>query len=76
MTRQYELARVQETKDIPPIRELDVPQAAERHSFPHRIIITIVGMFLWLLAGIAWIIGPSLWKFLAGMAVVVYDCDY
>ena len=64
LTKQYELARVQEAKDIPPIRELDFPQAAERHSYPHRSIVLILAFILSLLGGVGWIIGPSLWRIL------------
>jgi capsule polysaccharide export protein KpsE/RkpR len=62
LTKQYELARVQEAKDIPPINELDVPQVAERKSFPHRSIFLLVGTLLFLIGGIVWIIGPRLWE--------------
>jgi uncharacterized protein involved in exopolysaccharide biosynthesis len=61
LTRQYELAKVEEVKEIPPIKVLDEPQVAERKSYPHRAIITLLGILISALAGIAWITAIKLW---------------
>ena len=42
LTQQYELARIQEAKDVPAIRIIDVPGIPEKKSFPPRTL-------LWLL---------------------------
>lgn len=56
LTKQYELARVQEAKEIPPIKILDDPEVPERKSSPHRLIITLVVGLLSALAGTVWIV--------------------
>ena len=61
LTKQYELAKVQEAKEIPPIKVLDEPQVAERKTSPHRAIITLLGTVLSAFAGLAWIIARKLW---------------
>ena len=62
LTKQYELAKVEEAKEIPPIKVLDEPQLAERKSYPHRVIITLFGILISALAGIAWITAIELWN--------------
>jgi len=42
LTQQYELARIQEAKDIPAIRVIDVPGIAEKKSFPPRTLLILV----------------------------------
>lgn len=62
LTKQYELAKVQEAKEIPPIRVLDQPDLPEKKSYPHRSIIMLVGFFISALAGITWVIARKLWE--------------
>ena len=62
LTKQYELAKVQEAKEIPPIRVLDMPDLPEKKSLPHRSIIILIGVWLSALAGIVWIIAPKVWE--------------
>ena len=42
LTKQYELAKVEEAKEIPPIKVLDEPQVPERKSSPHRSVIVLL----------------------------------
>jgi capsule polysaccharide export protein KpsE/RkpR len=62
LTKQYELARVEEAKEIPPIKVLDEPQVPERKSSPHRSIIVLLGVLISAFAGIVWIVAIELWK--------------
>jgi uncharacterized protein involved in exopolysaccharide biosynthesis len=62
LTKQYELAKVQEAKEVPPIKVLDEPVPAEKKSLPHRAIITFFGTWIGTLAGIAWIIATRWWN--------------
>jgi capsule polysaccharide export protein KpsE/RkpR len=62
LTKQYELAKVEEAKEIPVIKVLDEPQVPERKSSPHRSIITILGAIVAAFAGIMWIIACKLWE--------------
>jgi uncharacterized protein involved in exopolysaccharide biosynthesis len=61
LTKQYELAKVQEAKEIPPIKVLDEPQVPERKTSPHRAIIVVLCTLVTAFAGIAWIIARMLW---------------
>ncbi|MGD0789791.1 MAG: GNVR domain-containing protein [Terracidiphilus sp.] len=61
LTKQYELAKVQEAKEIPPVKVLDEPDVPERKSSPHRSIIIALGTLLSCLAGVAWILGQQIW---------------
>ena len=62
LTKQYELAKVQEAKEVPPIKVLDEPVPAEKKSYPHRLTMVILGTWIGAMAGIAWIIGRKWWK--------------
>ena len=46
LTKQYELAKVQEAKDVPSVRMLDEPNLPERKSFPPRTLIAVLGAIL------------------------------
>lgn len=56
LTKEYELAKVQEAKDTPAVRVLDLPVVAERKSGPHRLYIvlevTLIAAFLATILGI------------------------
>jgi uncharacterized protein involved in exopolysaccharide biosynthesis len=62
LTKQYELAKVEEAKEIPTIKVLDEPQVSERKSSPHRSIIILVYILISAFAGIVWIAAVELWK--------------
>jgi capsule polysaccharide export protein KpsE/RkpR len=61
LTNQYELAKVQEAKEVPSVKELDVPVIPEHQSYPPRLLIMILGTFAGVLAGIAWAFGQHRW---------------
>jgi len=46
LTKQYELAKVQEAKEIPSIKVLDEPVVPETKSWPPRLFIIIFGTFV------------------------------
>ncbi len=62
LNKQYELAKVEEAKEIPPVKMLDEPQVPERKSSPHRMSIILLGFLLSAFAGISWIIAIELWN--------------
>jgi uncharacterized protein involved in exopolysaccharide biosynthesis len=62
LTKQYELAKVEEAKEIPSITVLDEPQVPERKSSPHRAVIGLLGILLSAFAGIVWIVAWKLWE--------------
>ena len=61
LTKQYEAAKVQEAKDIPTVRILDVANIPQHKSSPARAIILIVGTMFSILAAIIIIIVSSFW---------------
>jgi len=46
LTQQYEMARIEEAKDIPVVRVIDAPGIPEKKSFPPRVILSLVLTFL------------------------------
>lgn len=62
LSRQYELARVQEAQEIPAVKLLDPPNYPEKKSFPPRTLIVLLGTLLVLIAEAAWLIGTEAWK--------------
>ena len=40
LTQQYEMARIEEAKDVPVVRVIDPPGIPEKKSFPPRVILT------------------------------------
>ncbi len=52
LTKQYELAKVQEAKYVPTVRVLDPPSWPERRAFPPRLAIALVGVLLGIVAAI------------------------
>jgi uncharacterized protein involved in exopolysaccharide biosynthesis len=42
LTQQYEMARLEEAKDVPVVRIIDPPGIPEKKSFPPRVILSAV----------------------------------
>lgn len=61
LTKQYEVAKVEEAKEVPSIRVLDPPNIPENKSFPPRMIIMLFGTFTGFLLGLAWVFGRETW---------------
>jgi len=61
LTKQYEIAKVQEAKEIPTVKVLDRPEVPERKSFPPRLLLTVLGTCAAFLAGCAWLFGRRHW---------------
>jgi len=59
LTKQYELAKVQEAKEIPSIKVLDEPVVPETKSWPPRLFIIIFGTFVALAFGCIWIMAAA-----------------
>lgn len=62
LTQQYEIAKVQEAKEVPSVKVLDPPDVPEKKSYPPRILLTLVGGLFALAAGIAWIMARDHWS--------------
>ena len=62
LTQQYELAKVQEAKEVPSVKVLDPADIPERKIFPPRILLILAGTAFALGLGIGWSIGTDNWK--------------
>jgi uncharacterized protein involved in exopolysaccharide biosynthesis len=62
LTQQYELAKVQEAKEIPVVKVLDEAIVPERKSGPHRTLIVALSVLFSALAGCVWILGSAMWR--------------
>ncbi len=61
LTQQYELAKVQEAKEIPSVKVLDAATVPERKSFPPRFLIVFLGTFFAFIFGMAWVVARARW---------------
>ena len=62
LTKQYELAKVQEAKEVPSVKELDAPMVPEHKSYPPRLVIMILGMLCASVVGMVWVLGQARWQ--------------
>ena len=46
LTQQYEMAHIEEAKDVPTVSVIDAPGIAEKKSFPPRLLLTLLLTFL------------------------------
>lgn len=61
LTKEYELAKVQEAKEIPTVKVLDTPNVPDKKSFPPRTLITLLGTLLGLGLAMTWVVGKTRW---------------
>lgn len=61
LTQQYELAKVQEAKEIPTVKVLDAAMVPTKKSFPPRTMIVILGTTLGIALAMAWIATKARW---------------
>jgi capsule polysaccharide export protein KpsE/RkpR len=62
LTKQYELAKVEEARETPSVKVLDAPDVPERKSFPPRILLIIAGTFLVFSGVSVWIVASARWQ--------------
>jgi uncharacterized protein involved in exopolysaccharide biosynthesis len=62
LTKQYELARVDEARDVPTVRVLDEAEVPVRHSSPRRSLVLLMGTFLSFLFSCAFVLGQDWWR--------------
>lgn len=62
LTQQYELAKIEEAREIPVVKMLDHANVPEKKSFPHRLQLMIMGMLVAFTASAVWILGTALWQ--------------
>jgi capsule polysaccharide export protein KpsE/RkpR len=62
LTQQCEIAKVQEAKETPSVKVLDVAKVPERKSFPPRLLIMLLGGFFAFMLGTIWVLGRANWE--------------
>jgi capsule polysaccharide export protein KpsE/RkpR len=62
LTQQYELAKIQEAKEIPTIKVLDPADVPEKRSFPPRIAILMIGTLFAFSLGVIFVLGSAKWQ--------------
>ena len=61
LTQQYELAKVQEAKEIPTVKILDPAIVPTKKSFPPRTVIVALGTMLGIALAMTWLLGKTQW---------------
>jgi uncharacterized protein involved in exopolysaccharide biosynthesis len=62
LTQQYELAKVQEAKEVPSVRVLDPAEVPEKKVFPPRTLLVITGTCIALAIGALWVLLSDRWR--------------
>jgi capsule polysaccharide export protein KpsE/RkpR len=61
LTQQYEIARIQEAKDIPVLSVIDAPGIPEKKSFPPRILMTLLLTLFAIGVAAVWLLSTYWW---------------
>jgi capsule polysaccharide export protein KpsE/RkpR len=62
LTKEYEMAKVQEAKEIPTVKVLDAAVVPDKKSFPPRLVIIFLGTLIALAFAAVWIFGNEAWR--------------
>jgi uncharacterized protein involved in exopolysaccharide biosynthesis len=62
LTQEYELAKIQEAKEIPTAKVMDAAAIPERKAFPPRVALVILGALLGCFVGALWVSGYVFWE--------------
>jgi len=61
LTKEYELAKVQEAKEIPTVKVLDTANTPDKKSFPPRLLLIFLGTTFAFAAATCWVFGKTAW---------------
>jgi uncharacterized protein involved in exopolysaccharide biosynthesis len=61
LTKEYELAKVQEAKEIPVVKVLDPPNIPDKKSYPPRSLICFLGTVFAFVFGMTFVLGRQAW---------------
>jgi capsule polysaccharide export protein KpsE/RkpR len=61
LTKEYELAKVQEAKEIPVVKVLDPPSVPDKKSFPPRLLVMLLGTAIAFVIAVVWIFAKTAW---------------
>jgi capsule polysaccharide export protein KpsE/RkpR len=62
LTQQFEVAKVQEAKEVPSVKVLDPPDIPEKKVFPPRLLLVLTGAMLAFVIGVGWIFATDRWQ--------------
>lgn len=62
LTQQYELARVEEAKELPVVRVMDEPNVPEKKNSPIRSLIVGLSVFVAMVLGCVWVVEKEKWE--------------
>jgi uncharacterized protein involved in exopolysaccharide biosynthesis len=62
LTKEYEMAKVQEAKEIPTVKVLDVANIPDKKAFPPRLLIMFLGTLLGSCFGVLFVLGSASWN--------------
>ena len=62
LTREFELAKVEEAKETPSVKVIDVPQVPEKKSSPHRVLLVLTMTLLSVAGGCVFLTGRERWE--------------
>ena len=62
LTKQYELAKVEEARETPSVKVLDPADVPEKKSFPPRTLIVILGTLIVVICAAVWILAAARWQ--------------
>jgi uncharacterized protein involved in exopolysaccharide biosynthesis len=62
LSSQYEMAKMEEARDVPSVQILDPAVVPQKKSSPHRLWIMLLGMCSFFLLGTGWIVGGAYWE--------------
>ncbi len=61
LTQQYEMAKVEEAKEIPTVKVLDAAMVPTKKTFPPRTVVVALGTLLGMAFAITWVLGKTRW---------------
>lgn len=61
LTKQFEMAKVEEAREVPSIKVLDEADVPEKKSFPPRMLIVLFGLLLACSVGAVWVLVRASW---------------
>jgi uncharacterized protein involved in exopolysaccharide biosynthesis len=62
LTEQYELAKVEEAKEIPSVKVLDAAVVPTKKSFPPRLAIVLLGTAVVMTLAMIWVLANATWE--------------
>ncbi len=62
LTKQYELAKVEEARETPSVKVLDRADVPEEKSYPPRTLITLLGAGIACVLGCVWVLTHARWQ--------------